>query len=196
VRTHPHRTLLIAAITTTTLLGCRASGEDRAREYMPDMVRSPSYKAFAPNLTTRTGMTLQRPVEGTIARGHTPFHYGPGEVEALRAGQELQDPFHPTAQILEEGKGLFQIYCAVCHGPEGKGDGPLAGKIPPPPSYRSERVMSFAPGRIFHVVTTGSGKMPPYATQLSPDDRWKIVTYVRTILQGLAEPAAPGAQGV
>jgi hypothetical protein len=45
-------------------------------------------------------------------------------------------------------------------------------------------VLSFAPGRIFHVITLGSGKMPSYAAQLSADDRWKIVTHVMVSLQG------------
>jgi len=73
--------------------GCLSATEDeRAREYMPhtDMVRGPTYKAFAPNLVTQTGYTLQRPVAGTIARGQHPFHYGPGEEEAERAGRELR----------------------------------------------------------------------------------------------------------
>jgi hypothetical protein len=184
------------ALASLGLAGCHANPEERAREYFPDMVRSLSYKAFAPNPAMRTGLTLQRPVPGTIARGQTPFHYARGEEEATRAGRELHDPFGPTPRVLDEGKGLFQIYCAVCHGGEGKGDGPLAGKIPPPPSYRSDRVMAFPPGRIFHVISTGAGKMPSYSSQLAPDERWKIVTYVRTMLQGLQAPLPPGSQGV
>ncbi len=71
-----------------------------------------------------------RPVAGTIPRGSHPFHYGPGEDEAVRAGRELENPYHASPQTLEEGKALFQTYCAVCHGTQGKGDGPISGKIP------------------------------------------------------------------
>jgi mono/diheme cytochrome c family protein len=163
--------------------GCGASSEHRAMEYMPDMARDPAYKAFAPNSVTRDGLTLQRPVAGTIARGYSVFHYGPGEDEAARAGRELQNPYRATARTLDEGKALFQTYCMVCHGEQGKGDGPIAGKIPPPPSYVSERVLAFPEGRIFHVITMGAGKMPSYAAQLSASERWKIVTYVHTALQ-------------
>src|SRR5215475_6396384 len=67
---------------------------------------------------------------------------------------------------------------------QGKGDGPISGKIPPPPSYVSDRLMQFPPGRIFHVITLGTGKMPSYAAQLSADERWKVVTYVHGVLQG------------
>jgi mono/diheme cytochrome c family protein len=180
----PVARLVVGACAGALLLGCGAERGQRAYEYMPDMARGPAYKAFAPNPVTRDGLTLQRPVAGTIARGYRPFHYAAGEEEAARAGRELRDPFTATPTVLEEGKTLYQTYCFVCHGTQGKGDGPLAGKIPPPPAYTSERVLAFAPGRIFHVITRGAGKMPSYAGQLAATERWKVVTYVRTTLQG------------
>src|SRR5215469_1602414 len=66
--------------------GCGARSQQRAFEYMPDMARDPAYKAFAPNPVTRDGLTMQRPVAGTIARDYQPFHYGAGDEEAARAG--------------------------------------------------------------------------------------------------------------
>jgi mono/diheme cytochrome c family protein len=175
--------------------GCGATSQQRAFEYMPDMARDPAYKAFAPNPATRNGLTLQLPVAGTIARGYEPFHYGSSEEEAARAGVELRNPYRATAQTLEEGKGLFETYCAVCHGQSGKGDGPIADKIPHPPSYLSERVLRFQPGQIFHVITKGAKKMPSYATQLSASERWKVVTYVHTSLQGLQDETTAPAGG-
>jgi mono/diheme cytochrome c family protein len=180
-----NRRLLLAAL--FWLCGCGASSRHRAFEYMPDMVRDPAYKAFAPNPATHDGLTLQRPVAGTIARNYQPFHYGSGEAEAARAGAELQNPYHPTTQTLQDGKALFETYCLVCHGESGKGDGPIADKIPHPPSYLSDRVLQFPQGRIFHVITMGTTKMPSYASQLSASERWKIVTYVHTALQGLPD---------
>jgi mono/diheme cytochrome c family protein len=173
--------------------GCQP-GEEPGSEYMPDMARGPGYKAFAPNAATRNGITLQRPVAGTIARGYRPFHYGKGELEAVRAGQELVNPFHPTPQVLANGKMLYETYCAVCHGEQGNGDGPIAAKIPPPTSYKADRVMGYPPGRMFHVITMGSNKMPSYAVQLTPDERWQVILYIRTQLQGLPDVggAAPG----
>src|SRR5437660_6343402 len=86
------------------LAGCGASSNQRAYEYMPDMARGPAYKAFAPNPVTRDGLTLQHPVSGTISRNYQPFHFGPGDQEAERAGRELQDPYHATPRTLEDGK--------------------------------------------------------------------------------------------
>jgi len=183
--------IVFASLIAVCIAACQP-GDQPGAEYMPDMARGPAYKAFAPNQATRNGITLQRPVPGTIARGYHPFHYTRGDAEGERAGRELTNPFHPTSQVLEKGKALYETYCLVCHGEQGKGDGPIATKIPPPPSYKSERLMGFLPGRIFHVVTLGSNKMPSYAAQLSPDDRWLIITYVRDALQGMPE-AAPGS---
>lgn len=188
-----HLSRCLLALALMVAWGCGARSQQRAFEYMPDMARDPAYKAFAPNAATRNGLTLQVPVAGTIARGYQPFHYGSSEEEAARAGAELQNPYRANAQTLEEGKALYQTYCMVCHGQSGQGDGPISDKIPHPPSYLSQRVLQFQPGRIFHVITRGTKKMPSYATQLSASERWKVVTYVHTSLQGLRdEITTPG----
>jgi mono/diheme cytochrome c family protein len=191
------RCFLVIAIAAAAavLVGCGAGADRRAYEYMPDMARDPAYKAFAPNPVTRDGLTLQRPVSGTIPRGYQLFHFGPGELEAERAGRELLNPYRATPKTLEEGKALFETYCAVCHGAQGKGDGPISAKIPTPPSYVSDRLMQFPPGRVFHVITLGTGKMPSYASQLSADERWKIVTYVYTTLQNRKEQPQTALSG-
>src|SRR5215471_19545852 len=100
--------------------GCGARSPQPGYEYMPDMVRDPAYKAFAPNPVTRDGLTMQRPVAGTIARDYEPFHYGAGENEAARAGSELHNPYRASEQI-QEGKALYETYCSVCHGVSGEG---------------------------------------------------------------------------
>lgn len=178
---------LLPAALAVSVVACQATRDSRAREYMPDMVRGPAYKAFAANPATADGLTLRPPFPGTIARGARPFHFRPGEEEAARAGAVLRSPFAWTPSVIDDGKGLYAIYCVPCHGPSGTGDGPLAGKIPPPPAYRSDRVRTFPPGRMYHVLTLGSGKMPSYAAQLAPDERWKVIAYVQTTLQGKRE---------
>jgi mono/diheme cytochrome c family protein len=55
--------------------------------------------------------------------------------------------------------------------------------------------MQFPPGRIFHVITLGTGKMPSYAAQLSADERWKVVTYLHAVLQGLGAPNRTAQNG-
>ena len=174
-------------VVSVLAVACNLAPEKRGFEYMPNMVYSLAYDAYAPNPVTRDGLTLQRPVRGTIARGHLPLHYAATPQDAERAGRELHSPIVRTERSAAEGKALFAAYCAVCHGTEGAGDGPLVPKIPNPPAYTSARVRAFPPGRIFHVITFGSGRMPSYASQLSAPDRWLIVAHVQT-LQGERQP--------
>ncbi len=183
-----------ALLGVALLVGCKP-GDRPGSEYMPDMARGPAFDAFAPNPATRDGITLQHPVAGTIARGHRPLHYGKGEAEAARAGRELANPYPAAPENVERGEALYRIYCQVCHGARGDGNGPIAGRIPPPPSYRSARLMAFPPGRIFHVISRGANKMPSYAAQLAPHERWLVVTYVRMVLQGRIDPR-PTSGGV
>ena len=155
---------------------CAGRSEKRAYEYTTDMERSAAYRSFS-------AMTFRRPVPGTIARDYQPFHYAATEEDAVRAGRELRNPF--GADSLASGKELYSTYCYVCHGAQGRGDGPLVPRIPNPPSYLSQRVMEMPEGRIFHVITRGSGRMPSYAALIRADERWKIVAYVQH-LQGVA----------
>lgn len=161
--------------------GCAAGGDRRGLEYARDMTYSLAYDSFAPNPVTRDGLTLQRPVRGTIPRGYRPLHYHATAEDAERAGRELHNPMPPSARSKAEGEALFAIYCVVCHGTLGAGDGPLIPKIPNPPAYTSTRVQRMAAGQIFHVITFGSGRMPSYASQLSARERWVVTAQVQSL---------------
>ena len=180
------RALLVGA--GLAAAACTAGGNQRSWEYMPDMVHSVAYDTFAPNPVTRDGKTLQRPAPHTIPRGFLPYHYAATPEDAERAGRELPPPFAFDARARDEGRVLFETFCVVCHGVRGDGDGPLVPKIPNPPAYSSERVRAMPPGRIFHVMTVGSGRMPSYASQISPAERWKIAAYVQTLQNPGASP--------
>src|SRR5438270_729114 len=121
----PYVTLAAGALAcAAAAAGCSRMPEKRAFEYTRDMTYSLAYDSYAPNPVTRDGLTLQRPVRGTIARGHFPLHYAATPEDAERAGRELNNPIAPTPRTAADGKALFDIYCVVCHGAEGAGDGP------------------------------------------------------------------------
>jgi mono/diheme cytochrome c family protein len=171
----------LAPMLCVAMSACGSSSQKRGFEYMPDMVYSLAYDSFAPNPNTRDGLTLQRPVRGTIPRGYLPLHYSATIADAERAGRELTSPVTRTDRSAAEGQALFETYCAVCHGKQGAGDGPLVPKIPNPPAYTSARVRDYPAGRIFHVITFGSGRMPSYASLVSAHDRWLIAAHVQTL---------------
>ena len=168
------------------LAGCGAGSDRRGYEYMPDMAHSVPLDSFAPNPVMRDGKTLQRPPAGTIPRGFLPFRYRGTAEDRERAGRELHAPT-ADAQMVKDGQALYEVYCLVCHGDKGQGDGPLVPKIGNPPSYSSPRVSQLPPGQLYHVITLGSGRMPSYASQIPSADRWKIISYV----QVLQSPGAP-----
>ena len=179
---------MLAIVCAAAASGCGNMAEKRGFEYTRDMTYSLAYDSYAPNPITRDGLTLQRAVRGTIPRGHLPLHYAATPEDAERAGRELNNPIAPTARTAADGTALFDIYCVVCHGKEGAGDGPLVPKIPNPPAYTSTRVRTFPAGRIFHVITYGSGRMPSYASQLSVNDRWLIAAHVQTLQRLVGRP--------
>ena len=186
------RALAALGLGLTAASGCGASGERQSRVLFPDMFKSISFKPYDPNPVLRRGQTLQLPPEGTVSIERTPFAFGPGPDEALRAGRELQNPLSPTSAELKRGRAVYETICVVCHGPQGQGDGPIIGRFPNPPSLRAEHARKLPDGQIFHIVTRGQGVMPSHAAQVLPEDRWRVILYLRE-LQGSLEQPAQGA---
>jgi len=162
-------------------------GEQPGSEYMPDMARGPQYKAFAPNRATRNGITLQHPVAGTVARGYHPFHYGKGDAEGERAGRELTNPYHANSDVTAKGKVLYETYCAVCHGAEGKGDGPAAAGLNPKPANFGDpaRQTVMTEAKQLNIVSKGGASeklspvMPSFGDALTDQQIHDVVAYIR-----------------
>lgn len=91
-------------------------------------------------------------------------------------------PLPVTTSLLERGRERYDIYCAVCHGEAGHGQGIVVRRgFPPPPSLHDERLRREPVGHFFEVITNGYGVMYPYADRVDPDDRWAIIAYIRAL---------------
>ena len=174
------RALLIA------LVACSGTSEPTlpGRDYVKDMIDSKAAESFTPSDVTRDGKTMQAPAPGTLPRGFDRFDYAATPEDAKRAGLELKNPLAATPEEIARGDQVFHTVCFTCHGNEGKGDGPVVPRFPPPPSLVAPHARGLPDGQIFHIVTRGQNLMPPHA-QVPPADRWRAVLYVRS-LQGAA----------
>lgn len=123
------------------------------------------------------GYGMRKPVEGSVARGFIPYPFmgedNPKEV--------LMNPFIPTKENIELGKKKYLTYCSPCHGDFGDGDSRLRGQFPNPPTLHSSRGREFSDGMIYHIITNGQNIMPSYASQITRDERWAIVNYIRVL---------------
>jgi mono/diheme cytochrome c family protein len=161
-------------------------------EFMPNMVHTARYNSFAPNPNFANGQTLQTPPPHTIPYGTTWLPYRATTQDAVRAGNELANPFSATKSIaLERGAVLFNRFCLPCHGPAGAGDGPVAKRgFPPPPALFADHARQMKDGQIFHIITFGQGNMPSHAAQINANDRWRIVLRVRQLQEQAAAASA------
>lgn len=185
--------LLILLLSIVILASCNKDKNNPGYDYMGvhDMYYTKFYKGFSPNPILKDSMTNQWPVEGTIPRGKMPFPF-PGSTvperaaNQMRAGLELTNPIEVTDEALAEGQAHYQIFCVDCHGENGKGDGFLytSGLFPAKPTSLVEAFVQNKPdGEIYYVITKGSisGLMGPYGIMITPDDRWKIIHYLRQL---------------
>jgi mono/diheme cytochrome c family protein len=190
------RALLLLALALTA--GCRQDMHDQPK-YRP-------LRAIDPFGSIKDERSARPLVEGTVARGHlrddvefytgklagatssvAPQPQGAAQAASQGASQTYQGfvtefPIAITAADLDRGQDRFNISCALCHGLTGEGNGMIVRRgFRRPPSYDEERLRQAPVGYLFDVITNGFGTMPEYASEISPEDRWKIVAYVRAL---------------
>ncbi len=151
-----------------------------------DMTYSPAYSSYEANENFASGRTMQAPVSGTIARGSQQFHFEATPADAIRAGEELVNPFDRSteagASSIERGKVVFQFFCVACHGADGAGNGLVAQRgFPPPPTLLTGKTLAMKDGQLLHILTFGQNSMPNFAAQLPPDRRWDVINYIRSL---------------
>lgn len=94
---------------------------------------------------------------------------------------QRKNPIAADAQSLARGKKLFDIHCTPCHGPAGKGDGPVTPRFIPPPDLTSQPVQAKSDGHFSYYIGYGGAIMPAYGEALSVNDRWDIVNHLRAL---------------
>ena len=171
---------LIKILVIAVVLVAVSCKKDTAPNYqfMPNMYESVGYKTYG-EAAFQNGIEAQIPAQGSIPRGYVPF-----DIENSTAGYELAkatllSPLDSTKVELNRGKELYDIYCGICHGNKGKGQGKLVQreKILGIPSY-DDVGRAINVGSIYHTIYYGKNAMGSYANQLNEEERWQVVSYV------------------
>lgn len=195
-------TVLLFSITGLIVItGCNNKRNPGAI-YMPDMTYSRALETYSPLDSMfftadkkNPGDEIyynRKPVEGTIGRGELFPYTLPNDSIGYAMSAQVKNPLPPLAgkDSLEAAR-LFNINCAICHGAAGDGNGPMgtSGKIGAIANLTLPNYVALADGTMYHVINYGKNNMGSYAAQLSRQQRWQIVQYIRTL-----QPKAAGSE--
>jgi hypothetical protein len=175
---------LTALISTLVMLaGCSSVQRDTPLQVWDDMKHQQKFKAQAPVVGIfDDGRSNRLLPEDTVARDNyfDASPYSTGLDNGMYVGK---NPVPVTLELLEQGQTKFNIYCSPCHDQTGMGHGIVPTHVPTwqPSNLTEDRVVQFADGDIFNVITNGRRTMPSYRYQVVIADRWAIVAYVRAL---------------
>ena len=189
------------------LASCSSDPNSPGIEYMPDMYRSPAVEAYVNYgqdpyyfkdslvLAQRNTQSARLPVTGTIpfaasqemAQFNFPYAY-PATVDGYEAaGLNLRSPIPMTQENVDKGKVSYEKFCVHCHGATGQGDGAVVtnGNYPQPPAYNGSQLATLPEGKMFHSLVYGKNiAMGSHAGQLTKEERWMVVQYVKYLQAG------------
>jgi mono/diheme cytochrome c family protein len=199
--------IIILMLTLVTVTACNKVRRSPGRTYMPDMAYSRAYETYASTeeLQKAGAGYNAMPVAGTVARGDMTWQYPYANDSAGYANSKnVTNPLPKldAKQYLEAAR-LYLIYCGICHGEKLDGNGPLykGGDGPfaakPATLVGDPKYMAMTEGTMFHSVTYGFNTMGSYASQLSTEQRWMVIHYIKekqaASTGGAAAPAPPAA---
>jgi len=193
--------ITLAAVGVISITSCFRDPKKPGLEYMPDMAHSVAVETYDesknPDIYSDKKSALT-PIKGTIpyaqgalfgATRHSafmPYHHDFGP-EGEEASKKDENPIEKSEINLAEGKRLFEVYCAPCHGNEGNADGPVttannhAFPMGAGFSYYTDANLALTEGNMFYITQYGRNMMGSYATQLNVEERWKVISYVKSM---------------
>lgn len=161
-----------------TIVSCKKDTRPNY-QFMPNMYESVGYETYSESDLFENGMEARTPAKGSIPRGYVPFDIENSTEGYNLAKATLLNPLDSTQVDMAKGKALYEIYCGICHGNKGNGQGNLVKreKILGIPSY-DDAGRAINAGSIYHTIYYGKNAMGSYANQLNEEERWQVVSYV------------------
>jgi mono/diheme cytochrome c family protein len=197
---NPRIKFIFVASIVAGLMSCGSDPNDTGTEFAPNMYHSVGYEPMSQtagdsNTVNPLGMNMRLPVKGTVSRKS---YTGSDSLKQAFLTQELIakaiptdsisysekslfNPIAATPENIEAGKLQYERFCQHCHGETGKGDGLVAKAYKGVPVYSSDALKTMNDGHIYHVITHGKGRMWAHGSQISSENRWKIVLYVHEL---------------
>ena len=184
------------ALLAVGTLGCDENILDQMADRQPKATRYKESDFYA------DGLEMRAPPEGTVPRERITLN------RPLTSGREADGPVQPNTEalphyvdtvpiplsrkLLDLGRKRFDITCATCHGPLADGNSIVATQMAlrPPPSLLKAQYVEKPAGYIFEVVTKGFGMMASYAAELTVEERWAVIAYLRALQLAQTQPAA------
>jgi mono/diheme cytochrome c family protein len=165
------------------LWSCDRDKNNPGYDYFPDMAYSKAYETYSPNPNFSDSTTFRTPVEGTVSREGEYYPY-PRSEEGMLNAVKLSNPMLPDSLNLKRGKEVYENICLHCHGSAADGKGHLftSGKyLFPPANLISAKIVTRTDGQMYHAITVGYGIMEPHGVIVRPNDRWKVILYIRSL---------------
>ncbi|HWE22718.1 MAG TPA: cytochrome c [Myxococcales bacterium] len=168
---------------------CALAGACADTTIVDPMERQPRGRAFAANPFFEDGRAMRTPPPGTVPRER--IVQNPALTQGRVGDNDVTEiPIQLTRTVLETGHKKFDIYCGTCHGLLGDGRSPVAANMSLrlPPNLHERRGM--AVGHYYQVIANGFGLMPGYAAELTVQERWAVVAYLRALQLSQNAPLA------
>ena len=182
---------LFAILSLVGLLVLATNCADPSRpnyQYMPNMYEPVGYDAYQEVGFLPSATEALDPPENTISRGWLPYEFA-NDIEGKELAREMQSPLDSLMreENLAKGKEMYDVYCAICHGAKGAGQGHLVKreKILGVPSY-ADAARNITVGSTYHVIYYGLNSMGSYAGQMNYEERWQVSEYVMQLKEELS----------
>jgi mono/diheme cytochrome c family protein len=168
------RNRLLGALALAALAACNPDAVVHRIGWFSTMRHQRSIKPYARPIA---------PVPGTVPiTGAEPSM-------SIQSADRLVNPRTRTSESINRGRFMYETYCLVCHGPAGRGDGPISSTAGGPffgvRSLVNDTIARRTDGYIYAVIVSGQvmgrGLMPVYGDKVRGTDRWDLVNYVRTL---------------
>ena len=167
---------------------------NRPLQIFPDMKRQAKLRPQTANGFFANGLSSQLPQPGTIAQekpllvaGKAVYSFedvpvNTGRITGSTNFVEL-NPFPVKKTLLDRGQRQFNIYCAPCHGQTGEGTGitKKIGAMAIVANLHDKRIVQLTDGELFNTVSHGKSTMQGYAPQITTEDRWAVIAYLRAL---------------